>query len=116
MVAGFAEKKEFVGCRGLIGTDELRGQLILSKCFGVQTNSMSRSRLVTGSRQVFTKVNADRDIDWCPRAHLSATVASSRGVTKVGVQLLQKDCRNTIAETVEYDCIPIFSGSCLSSG
>ena len=47
MVAGFAEKKEFVGCRGLIGTDELRCQLILSKCFGVQTNSMSRSRSVT---------------------------------------------------------------------
>jgi Mlc titration factor MtfA (ptsG expression regulator) len=44
MVAGFAEKKEFVGCRGLIGTDELRCRLILSKCFGVQTNSMSRSR------------------------------------------------------------------------
>jgi hypothetical protein len=37
-------------------------------------------------------------------------------VTKVGVQLLRKDCRNTIAEIVEYDCIPIFSGSCLSSG
>ena len=34
----------------------------------------------------------------------------------MGVQLLRKDCRNTIAEIVEYDCIPIFSGSCLSSG
>jgi hypothetical protein len=32
------------------------------------------------------------------------------GVTKVGVQLLRKDCRNTITEIVEYDCIPIFSG------
>jgi hypothetical protein len=31
MVAGFAEKKEFVGCRGLIGTDEPRCQLIFAQ-------------------------------------------------------------------------------------
>lgn len=64
---------------------------------------------------MFTKVNADRDFDWCPRAHLRYGCVLPR-VTKVGVQLLRKDCRNTIAEIVEYDCIPIFSGSCLSSG
>jgi hypothetical protein len=38
-----------------------------------------RRCLGRSSQQVFTKVNADRDFDWCPSAHLSATVASSRG-------------------------------------
>jgi hypothetical protein len=57
----------------------------------------AQHRSVPISRHVFTKVNADRDFDWCPRAHLSATVASSRGSPKWAFNYFVR-----IAETPYY--------------
>jgi hypothetical protein len=37
-------------------------------------------------------------------------------VSKAGVRLLHKDGQDTIAEIVEFDCIPIFPGAASSSG
>jgi hypothetical protein len=69
-----------------------------------------------GSRQVFTKANAGRDFDWRPRAHSSATVASSRGSVKAAFNLLHKDGQDTIAEIVEFDLHPHLPGGCLFVG